>query len=444
MTKITTAAHTLAANLAGKNITIKHVQALDLLAAGAGLANRHVLSTLSELPAIKRVNLALLTSAASVLARHDLGRRQTIIDETSSILNPIPVNADEPIEISERSLSIYPVEVGNPDAFLGTDRGQAFIKHLTRNLYYSRYYRDRSDGPLEMRRANELAEMILNAKRSSDAEVPEHLCVNDALEAFYGYGYGPHRFWWDEAREDVENTLDDVADQLEEHDLELDKEDWLSALEEYVLDVLVNDDDSAVTDLLDSFDKCEVIFFLKPEGYVIDQMISSNRPWADYADLHVGPELQHALAALGYTVGEYREISGNRNASEDLNRSIRKRRERLINPDQLKEIIENACAQNFLFALYAVVPVRELLELDLNKPITFSQAAVATYNPFSGTFMDVIRKQPITVTPKDGELRSGAMGYSPDGICGLHLPAYYATLKNETVPDSSSNLPLAA
>src|SRR3546814_2954637 len=84
--------------------------------------------------------------------------------------------------------------------------------------------------------------------------------------------------------------------------------------------------------------------------------------------------------------------------------------------DLLEEIIDNSCAQYFLFALYAIIPVQELIDIDLKKPMTFSSAAVASYNPFSGTFHEVRVNRPITVTPKDGELRSGSEGISPDEI----------------------------
>src|SRR3546814_5179148 len=74
---------------------------------------------------------------------------------------------------------------------------------------------------------------------------------------------------------------------------------------------------------------------------------------------------------------------------------------RLVSPAELEEIIDNSCAQYFLFALYAIIPVQELIDIDLKKPMTFSSAAVASYNPFSGTFHEVRVNRPITVTPKE-------------------------------------------
>src|SRR3546814_1967979 len=86
MINTTAIARALKANLAAQSIRIKHVQALDLIAAGIGLANRHVLATLPNLKPIQWVNIQLLTSAATALALHDVARRQTIIVETSELL----------------------------------------------------------------------------------------------------------------------------------------------------------------------------------------------------------------------------------------------------------------------------------------------------------------------------------------------------------------------
>ena len=88
MTDPKTAARTVAERLSTQDISIKHVQALDLVAAGCGYQDRSKLSDIAALPLLKHVNIKLLTSAATVLARHDLTRRQTIIDTTSSVILP--------------------------------------------------------------------------------------------------------------------------------------------------------------------------------------------------------------------------------------------------------------------------------------------------------------------------------------------------------------------
>jgi hypothetical protein len=83
------------------------------------------------------------------------------------------------------------------------------------------------------------------------------------------------------------------------------------------------------------------------------------------------------------------------------------------------------------------------MALDLTKPVTFSQASIATYNPYAGTFQSVEPKRPITVTPKEGRFISGDYGVSPDDVCGFYLPVFYADVSNPTPPPAPA-LPLAA
>jgi hypothetical protein len=88
MTDPKTAARDVATRLASRDIPIKHVQALDLVAAACGYQDRSKLKDLSELPVLKRVNARLLASAATVLARHDLDRRATIVETTTDVVVP--------------------------------------------------------------------------------------------------------------------------------------------------------------------------------------------------------------------------------------------------------------------------------------------------------------------------------------------------------------------
>ncbi|AXK43914.1 hypothetical protein [Erythrobacter aureus] len=431
MTDITATARTLAANLKGEDIAIKHVQALDLLAAGAGLANRHVLSKNDSLPAIKRVNIRLLTTAATVLAQHDLLRRHKIVDATAQVLMP-ELASSGMVELDEYDFRILPHEAGNPDLFLQTDRGEKFVAKLCSGLYYTRYETDRSSKSMSLDQGNSLGAKILEAKAKAakSDEISEEGLINEAMYEHFGEGTDLRWEWWDYNRGEVSKTINAINSDLEDFGLELDDEDWLSALEDPICEALEDEDDSTPRDLLDRFDLCEAIFLIKAEGYTIDEMISSNRSWADFADLHVGPELQYPLSRMGYSIADYRKISGNRNEGEDLMRGLKKRSERLVSPEKLQEMVENACSQNFLFVLYAIMPVQDLIGLDLSKPLQFSDAAIATYNPYAGTFHDAAKTGPITMTAKDGELATGDIGYSPDGICGFVHSYYRATITN--------------
>lgn len=424
----TAIARALKANLAAQDIRIKHVQALDLIAAGAGLANRHVMAALPVMKPIQRVNIQLLTSAATALAIHDVARRQVIIDETDSILRT-NATSNEIIHLDTHDLCVSVAELDDPEAFLETDRGEAFVKRLVSDLYYQRYERYQNDGPMGHKEANSLAQAILEAKREGKP-------VHQAIASEFRFGYDPIRYWYDHGQSEVESVIDKISDELDdlEDDLSFDKWDWIHALEAPIVDRLESGDTSKPEDLLGSYDKCEVVFLFHAPGYAIDEMICSSKAWSEFGHMHVDHSLQHGLACLGYSVGEYRKLSGNRLESDNLRPGVKKRADRLVSPAELEEIIDNSCAQYFLFALYAIIPVQELIDLDLAKPITFSTAAVASYNPFSGTFHEVRVNRPVTVTPKEGELRSGSEGISPDDICGLYRPVFYASLANNPDP----------
>ncbi len=437
MTNITATARNLAANLKGENIAIKHVQALDLLAAGAGLANRHVLSKNDTLPAIKRVNIRLLTTAATALAQHDLPRRHKIIDATTQVLIP-DLASSGMVELPAHDLRILPHEAANPELFLETDRGAAFVASLCNGLYYTRWENYYGRSAMSIDEGNNLAALILEAKTTPDENVSEEGRINGAMHAHFGDGSDIRLEWWDYQRGEVSSSLDSINADLEDFGLELDTDEWLSALEDPICERLVDEDDSKPGDILDRFDLCEVIFLIKAEGYTIDEMISSNRSWADFGDLHVGPELQYPLSRMGYSLTDYRKISGNRNEGEGLIRGLKKRSERLVSPEKLEEMVENACSQNFLFVLYAIMPVQNLIDLDLSQPLQFSDASIATYNPYAGTFHDAAKTGPITVTSKDGELVTGNIGYSPDSICGLVHSYYRANITN---PDKAPKAP---
>src|SRR3546814_19171585 len=105
---------------------------------------------------------------------------------------------------------------------------------------------------------------------------------------------------------EVEAVIDKIADELDdlEDELSLDKWDWIHALETPILDLLESQDTSKPEDLLDSYDKCEVVFLFKRQGYAIDAMISSSKSWSEFSPMHVDHSLQHGLACLGYRVGE--------------------------------------------------------------------------------------------------------------------------------------------
>src|SRR3546814_7553629 len=85
--------------------------------------------------------------------------------------------------------------------------------------------------------------------------------------------YSPSRYWYDQGMSEVEAVIDKIDDELDdlEDELSLDKWDWIHALETPILDLLESKDTRKPEDLLDSYDKCEVVFLFKRQGYAKDR-----------------------------------------------------------------------------------------------------------------------------------------------------------------------------
>ena len=190
-------------------------------------------------------------------------------------------------------------------------------------------------------------------------------------------------------------------------------------------------DESSVGDLFESHDRCELLFRFNTQRWLDDALVHSHRPWPAATDLGVTANLQFALANLGYTITQFRRASGNRHRADRLLPNCTRRRAPIVTYEALAELIDNACSTSFLFCLYAIVPIPELISLDLARPVTFDKCWVATLDPINGTFFDVPANGPVTVGPGDGRFLSGGhLRWSPDDICGLHTPHYHSTLRN--------------
>ena len=217
----------------------------------------------------------------------------------------------------------------------------------------------------------------------------------------------------------------------------------IAALDERIEPLLIDADTSHPRDALSSHDRAEVVFvFTAPGRHELDGSIACHRPWPEFGELYVNDDLAHALACLGFTVGQYRKASGNTYESDRacgafrLRRpSIQRRAAPLCSLQQLEEMVDNACATHFVFCVYAIVPIAQLLDIDPAEPMTFSKAAVATWNTWDGTFHDAAMAQAVTVTPNMGKLIAPARLYSPDSICGLVQSYYVADLTSPQTAD---------
>jgi len=191
---------------------------------------------------------------------------------------------------------------------------------------------DGNRGSLDLRTSNEIGDQILDIKLSRS-----HEDIEDILANHFGGERPAEDSYEEEYESDIREKVEDLAELIEEEGLSsLDVDEWLDAIKEIVVDHMSDNDDSTVRDMLNSFDRCEVAFIFKRPGHSLDRMISSHQPWSDPAEISMDAELQFVLSRLGYTISEFREITGNKHPSDQLVPGLRKRAERLIDPDQFE------------------------------------------------------------------------------------------------------------
>ncbi len=310
-------------------------------------------------------------------------------------------------------------DLADIDAFLASDAGADWIAQLAEAVPHSRYWRYRSDC-WSLKQLNGLAAKIIDAHY----EGQETECAMETEFAPAEFG----DTWHYQIARPLRDQLDAAG--IGDTDGEI-REAIRSAWENAAADR----DDSRVADLFATHDRCELMFRFSTEQWLDDSLIHSRKPWPEASALSVTLNLQLALSNLGYAVTEFRKRSGNRHpATEYLQRSARRRRQPIVTWDQLNELIDNACSTSFLFCLYAIVPIPDLIWLDLSKPVTFEKCWVASLDPINGTFHDVKANGPVTVGLDDGRFLSGGhLRWGPENICGLHTPYYYGSVRNTEV-----------
>ena len=307
-------------------------------------------------------------------------------------------------------------DLADIDAFLASDTGASWIAQLAEAVPHTRYWRDRIDC-WSMKQLNGLAAKIIDA-------LYEGQDVEWAMEAeFSPAEYGDT--WHYQIARPLRDQLDAAG--IGDTDGAI-----RAAIRSAWEDAATDRDDSRAADLFASHDRCELLFRFSTEQWLDDSLIHSRKPWPEASALSVTRNLQFALSNLGYTVTEFRKRSQNQHlATEYLQRSARRRRQPIVTWDQLNELIDNACSTSFLFCLYAIVPIPDLIGLDLSKPVTFEKCWVASLDPINGTFQDIEANGPVTVGPDDGRFLSGGhLHWSPENICGLYTPHYHGVVCN--------------
>lgn len=314
-------------------------------------------------------------------------------------------------------------EILDIEAFLESDRGAAWLKRRTDGAYFTAWF-DYNRSPHEVKWCNELADELLDKKRETSCLGT----IMDVVEGKFHGGQDAEDVYAEEHEQDIRRAVESIAedlDELREEDAtipELDVEAWCDTLREHITQHMYDEDDSTVMDLFGSYDRCELIVELGGEIY-------SSNTHADFDNLVIDDGLQAALAAMGYTVTDYRRMSGNKSPGQGLRRGLKKRPQPLLSERELRELVSEGASSNWRFVLYAVVPVKDLVDLDLDAPISLSSYSIGAYDGGRGTYYDIKRNQAITIMPGEGVLKAPGR-YGPKEICDMSTRHHEADIAN--------------
>lgn len=346
------------------------------------------------------------------------------IEAIETPVESLPDNVAEEL-LDAAGVMISRREIGDASLFLSTDRGAAWLKKWTDGAYYTKWF-DHQRSPHGLKWCNEIAAEILDMKRQGTCPGE----IEDHIESKFSGGSEPEDVYYEEHASEVSDELREMAealDELREEDEsipELDQDEWKEALRDRIIEHMVDNDDSSVRDMFGSYDRCELIIELGGSDHV-----SSQERWADFDNLAIDQTLQLALSAMGYTIGDYRRMTGNRSKGERMLRGLKKRSQPLVSEKELREIVSEACSSNWQFVLYAIVPLTAIFDIELDRPVSLSSYSVATYNGCSGTFYEIRHDYAVTIMPGEGSLTSPT-GYAPEDICGLYCPPFHADIAN--------------
>lgn len=312
-------------------------------------------------------------------------------------------------------------EIASPEAWLASERGDAAMRRIADGHYYTGY--ERSSEGLGLKDATKMADRILDAIAKGESPHwvidPGHRC-HQSVSMYLLY-----------AEDDRKDLIEAIGEETEALGIAFDEDAWREALESDLEERLIEEDKSSAADMLSSHDVAEIAFtFCGGFKYTEDSMVSARGNTSNFGEMCIDEALQVNLSGVGYSIADYRKMTGDRNEGDRLRRGLRKRRVPLLTPGQLASLIDNACTSWFSIGLYAMVPVRDLLDLDPTKPLTFSRATVCSYNSGPGTFHEETQVHDVTVVPRHGRLHA-ITGYGPSEVCGgLSASRYEARLEN--------------
>ena len=330
-------------------------------------------------------------------------------------------DTEETIEVQGLTFTRRQIEDGS----LYDEHCDRIADSIAENIWFERYQPEN--------RVRDLAETAEVAEALFDRHSREPR--NDALRKLGQYGNCTHWLCEEEIRpavtsfrEEIESKSDDL-DWNTDFEMDEDEFDW--ALADLVQDKVLERDKSKSTDMLSSCDRVEVAFVFMPRAknlYPDDYHVSSHKAWSDWEHLGIDQGLLEALPRLGYTLGEYRRHSGNRHKRHEA-LSHYPRRRPMATLDELQELVENACSSHFNFAIYAQVPLEQLLNTDLDRPVVLDQHSLSVFSGISGTFHSLDQRGPVVLNPEDGIWRSfGKSG--PSNWCGMSGRYHHADIRN--------------
>jgi hypothetical protein len=330
------------------------------------------------------------------------------------------------------------LDLVSPQTFARSSAGRAAASYIVSHCYYSRYWRDGNDRPLSLRSGSELGHDILASQRMRAARQDADACHFDPIARFFGHGESPQEHLAAVASSLSRQVIDDVAEQLFlNHGVQWPPpgadgdDDWTGALDDAATAIMVEQDTSTAADMLRSSDRAEAIVILgRHDLDAEDSALQSHRPWAAPSEMAIDAALQAALAPLGYSITAFRKLFRNRHAAGTSLLRPRMARSRLVTPEALAEVIENACSSWFVLCLYAIVPVSDFIGLDPSKPIVVKNAHFASYNPLSGTFHSATKLGEVTLRPEQCEVTTAHGWYAPSEICGLVESCYHGRIGN--------------
>ncbi len=306
------------------------------------------------------------------------------------------------------------------DDFLG-DHGDRIAAKLSKGVYYSQFEREN--------RVRSLSENYPAANAMFDAfrsgKNPVHAGIAELARAA---GSDDWYFFDQECLPAARDFLKELAELAAENgwNHSADVDDIETELAETIREVAQDEDDSTPLDVLSSCDRVEIAFmFQDPSCHWEDYMAISHKSWSEWKELSISQGLLHALPRLGYTLEEYRAHSGNEHEEHD-EYAAGPKQQPLATLDELEEIVDNACSGYFNFAIYAIVPLSDLLQVDLARPIRLSNYSICSINAQSGTFHSIEKGKPIVLRPEDG--RFVAFDKGPVDWCGMVGSFFHAEI----------------